>query len=306
MSIIVKANSQNSLVNDQVSGFFGADYKEPESLYTRIATDYDSSFASERMVESDTFGNFGVKPEGAAGQKQSLQDGYTVDFNIQTYSNSYEISDEAVADNQEQGSILKIEKNNVKLSNAMVRTKDLLVSNVYNNAFSTAVAGGDGVPLLSSSHPTPVGNQANRLATSAEFSQTAIEELFNLISKAKDRRGNFVDLKVKALMVPTELRFQAMKILQTEKEVGSANNDINILSSSFDGNSMDLVVNPYLTSATKYYLITDNDQGVVYYNRDSGTLKTFNDDDKDSSHVKLTFRCATGFADWRGVFGSGE
>ena len=188
----------------------------------------------------------------------------------------------------------------------MVRTKDLLVSNVYNNAFSTAVAGGDGAPLISSSHPTPVGNQANRLATSAEFSQTAIEELFNLISKAKDRRGNFVSLKVKALMVPTELQFQAMKLLQTDKEVGSANNDVNILSTSFNGNRMDLVVNPYLTSATKYYLITDNDQGVVYYNRDAGELTTFNDHAEKVTNVLMTFRCATGFADWRGVYGSGE
>ena len=50
-------------------------------------------------------------------------------------------------------------------------------------------AGGDGVALLSTSHPTQSGNQSNTLATYADLSETSLESLLIQIADMKDERG---------------------------------------------------------------------------------------------------------------------
>ena len=61
------------------------------------------------------------------------------------------------------------------LARSMASTKEIKAANVLNNATSTT--GGDGVSLLSTSHPTQNGNQSNTLATAADLSETSLESI---------------------------------------------------------------------------------------------------------------------------------
>ena len=62
----------------------------------------------------------------------------------------------------------------------MSATKEIKAATILNNATTSAgvYAGGDGVALLSASHPTQSGNQSNTLATyTADLSETSLESL---------------------------------------------------------------------------------------------------------------------------------
>ena len=51
------------------------------------------------------------------------------------------------------------------LARSMAATKEIKAATILNNATTAGVyAGGDGVALLSTSHPTQSGNQSNTLA----------------------------------------------------------------------------------------------------------------------------------------------
>ena len=72
----------------------------------------------------------------------------------------------------------------------MSATKEIKAATILNNATTAGVyAGGDGVALLSTSHPTQSGNQSNTLATYADLSETSLESLLIQIADMKDERG---------------------------------------------------------------------------------------------------------------------
>ena len=76
------------------------------------------------------------------------------------------------------------------LARSMAATKEIKAATILNNATTAGVyAGGDGVALLSTSHPTQSGNQSNTLATAADLSETSLESLLIQIADMKDERG---------------------------------------------------------------------------------------------------------------------
>lgn len=120
---------------------------------------------------------------------------------------------------------------------------------------------------------------------------------------AKNDRGLNISLMPEKLIVPTELYFEAHRILDSELRVDTANNDINVLRAQgkFPGG---VVVNHYLTDADAFFIMTNAPRGMVYFERDA--IEFGQDPDFDTKNIKYRFyeRYSSGWSDWRGVFGS--
>jgi hypothetical protein len=122
------------------------------------------------------------------------------------YGLGFVITREAIDDNQYEKKAL----NNTKaLARSFRQTKENVCANVYNRAFSSSYVGGDGVCLLSASHPTQAGNQSNVLATAADLSEASLEDLCVQIAGAVDGRGLKIALMPKKLIIPYQLMFEA-------------------------------------------------------------------------------------------------
>ena len=186
----------------------------------------------------------------------------------------------------------------------MSATKEIKASNILNNATSAGVyAGGDGVALLSTSHPTPSGNQSNTLATAADLSETSIESLLIQIADMKDDKGLRIAAQGTMLIIPTAYTFTAQRILDSELRVGTSDNDINALRS---GRYMPqgYHIMRRLTDSDAFFIKTDVPDGMKMFQR--SPLKRGVEGDFETGNVryKVRERYSFGFTDWRGLFGT--
>ena len=166
---------------------FGLEY---DSYQAEFARGFDAN-TSNRAFEEDLlltgFGNAPTKNEGAAVAYDTASQGYTARYQHETIALAFSITEEAEEDGQ-YGSIAS--RYTKALARSMSATKEIKAATILNNATSAGVyAGGDGVALLSASHPTQSGTQSNTLATAADLSETSIESLLIQIADMKDDKG---------------------------------------------------------------------------------------------------------------------
>jgi hypothetical protein len=175
-----------------------------------------------------------------------------------------------------------------------------VAANVYNRAFNASYTGGDGSALGVTTHTTRTGNQSNILSTAADLSEASIEDMVKQMMDATDDEGLNIPIRPKCLIVPNEEIFNAQRILKSELQSDSANNDTNALRSM--GIIPKVVVNTYLTDADAWFIRTDVPNGMKMYTRRA--LKFAKDSDFDTGNAKhkATERYSVGWTDWRGMY----
>jgi hypothetical protein len=102
------------------------------------------------------------------------------------------------------------------LARSMQHTKEIKGANILNNATTTSV-GGDGVALLSASHPLGGGGTAsNTLSTPADLSETSLRAVTDSnLYYVVDDRSIPIALSGQKLIVPPQLVFIAERILKS-------------------------------------------------------------------------------------------
>jgi hypothetical protein len=124
--------------------------------------------------------------------------------------------------------------------------------------------GGDGKEMLATDHPTRSGVQSNELATSADLSETSIEQLLINISNMKDERNIPIAAMGKTLIIPTALAFDADRILNSNARSGTAENDKNALQGIMPGG---ITVVQRLSDADAFFIKTDVPDGMKMFQR---------------------------------------
>jgi hypothetical protein len=119
------------------------------------------------------------------------------------------------------------------------------------------------------------------------------------IAQAKNDRGHVINLKPTKLIVPSNLMFDVKRVLKSDQQSGSANNDINALKGMID-----YTVNHYLTDTDAWFIRTDAAQGLQLFERRALAFTQDNDFDTENAKAKATFRMSTGWSDPRGLFGT--
>lgn len=189
------------------------------------------------------------------------------------------------------------------LAFSMRQTKENVAANVYNRAFTAAYAGGDGVELCASTHPSSAGTQSNIMAVAADLSETAIEDMIIQIGQATNDRGMKISLMPQSLIVPWALWFEANRILKSVLQNDTALNAINVLKATgaLPGG---IVQNHYLSDADNWFIRTNVPRGLIHYERNKIAFDQDNDFDTKNAKAAAIERYIFGWTDWRGVFGS--
>lgn len=111
----------------------------------------------------------------------------------------------------------------------------------------------DGVAFFSNYHTLPDGTGQSNLGTS-QLSFTALSAAMTAMMKIKDDSGNIAGIKPDVLVVPPDLQWTAMELLEStyypEEGTTTEKGASNVLKGK-----LDLIVSPYLTDTNNWYLL---------------------------------------------------
>ena len=281
-----------------VKAWFGRFYNEHAAEYPELFEMGTSTQNFEEDVQVTGTGLAPVKDQSSSVNYTSMKQGWVKRYTNIVYGMGYIVSEEEIEDNL----YSKVSNSYAQaLAFSMNQTKENVCANVYNRAFTSGYTGGDGSILCVTSHTTRTGSQSNAMATAADLSEASIEDLVIQIMDAKDDEGLNISLKPKKLVLPTELIFDAERILASTLQAGGANNDTNALRSM--GIIPKVVSNHYFTDANNWFIQTNAVNGMKMYMRRALKFGKDNDFDTGNAKAKCTERYGVGWTDWRGLFG---
>ena len=279
---------------------FGLEYDSYPPEYDAVFSSNTSSKAFEEDVLLQGFGSAPTKDEGAAISYDTASEQWTARYQHETVALAFSITEEAEEDGQ-YGSIAS--RYTKALARSMASTKEIKAANVLNNAQTAGFTGGDGVVLLSASHPTTNGNQSNVLATAADLSETSLESILIQIADMKDDRGLRVAAQGTTLVIPTAYTFTAERLLESQLRTGTADNDINaIRSGGYLPKGYHIMRR--LTDSDAFFVLTDAPRGFLHFDRVSLSTGMEADFDTGNMRYKARERYSFGYSDPRCVFGS--
>ena len=276
--------------------------------YARYGEEHKEIFeteTSERSFEEETklsgFSAAPVKNEGSAIAYDNAQEVFTARYNHETIALGFSLTEEAIEDNLYDSLSARYTK---ALARAMAYTKQTKAAAVLNNGFDADYPGGDGQPLFSDAHPlVSGGTNSNIPAVATDLNETALENAVIQIAAWTDERGLLIAAKPRKVVIPPSLQFVATRLLETELQVNTADNNINAIKSN--GSIPEgYTVNHFLTDTDAWFLTTDVPNGLKHFVRTPLAQSMDGDFDTGNVRYKSRERYSFGWSDPLGMFAS--
>lgn len=240
------------------------------------------------------------KGEGAAISYDSIDQESNTRWAIHTYVKAARLTMESIEDNVYQDLLPMYAK---EIAKSLVYTKDEKRAEILNNAITSGETGPDGKVLIATDHPLQAGGtSANRAATDADFSEDALEQMVILIDKFLNPDGLKSMYNAKYLVVPTDLKYEACRVLKNKDRPATADRDINALYQR--GDVQDYLVWKRLSDTDSWFVTTDADDSLVEVSRKGLQRQEHNDPYTFDLVVSIYERYRMLFNDWRGIAGS--
>ncbi len=281
--------------------WFGAAYKLYDTKYDKmldVKTPDDRAYEEDVMMSN--LGLAAVKTQGAPVLYDSGNQLFTTRYPHIQYGLGFVITEEMLED----GIALKMGKVFAEsMKQSMLRSREIIAANVYINAFSSSflMDGGDGVQLAVSTHPTAGANFSNVPSAAGSLAEATLEQMVIDVMNYKDNRGQLIAVRPDKLIIPIALQFTAQRVLNSVLRAGTADNDINAIRDMgmLPGG---VLVNPYLTSTTNWFVKTDQ-EGLNFFNRKDITMSDDNEFDTNNGKFKALMRMSVGWSDPRAIYG---
>ena len=300
MAGVITTGSTPKLLWPGLSEIWGMAYDEYMPEWKEVFEMWRSDKNYEEDVSMTGMGLAPVKAEGSALQYDTMKQAYVTRYVNVAYSIGYIITREEIADNLYAQFGAQRAKN---VAFSMHQTKENVGANIFNRAFNASYTGGDGVSLVNAAHPTEGGTLSNTLAVAADLSEASLENALIDIADFRDNRNNRINVKGRCLLVPTDLQFEATRILKNPERPATTNRDINAMYAMGmlpDG----IKVNHFLTNPKAWFVVTNCPSGLKYYEREAPRFEADNDFSTKNALFSGYERYSFGWSDWRSVYGS--
>ena len=296
---IMRSTQFRSIVEPILNQAFDGVYNQRTDEYKQVFTEETGTPRSYH--EEVVMYGFGAAPILPDGQAVTYDEGgqlYVKRYQYDVYGLAFALTKVLVED----GEHVRVGSTYSKhLAQAMDETLETVTANHLNRAFTSGYNGGDGVSLISASHPVLGGVQTNVL-TSAALSQTSLEQALIQVRQAQDSRGKKIRLTPKKLVVHPSNMLQAEVLLKSVLRAGTNNNDLNPVKSA--GSLSESVVLSRLTSPNAWFMQTDARNGLKVLWRRKLEKAMEGDFETDSVRYKSTMRFGSGWTDWRSMYGN--
>jgi hypothetical protein len=264
---------------------------------------FEKDTSSQNYEEDVQLTGFGLAPRKGEGQGTSYDSevqGFTTRYTHVAYSSGYIVTKEELDDNLYE----KVSKRRAaSLAMGFRQTKENVAANIYNRAFNATFTGGDGVSLCSVAHPNITGGTwANKPTVDVDLSEVALEDAVVAIMGLTNDRGLLINVMPSTLHIARQEHFNAHRILKSVYQSGNANNDVNVLAATnaFPGG---IKMSHYFTSPHAWFIRTNVQDGLKYYERHAITFDQDNDFDTMNVKAKGYERYSFGWTDPRAIYG---
>ena len=273
------------------------EFEEREKVGRKIFNVQESSQYQEDTLTVGGIGTMPNKAEGAALTYVSTTEGFRQTFTHLDYGYGMRVTRNLLRDEM----YGTMETLGSELSRSATATEETIVANIFNRAFNSSYTGPDGIVLCSTAHVREDGSvYANRLAADADFSQTSAEQALIDFSDFRDGGGKRIVIEPKLFLGPKELRFQAYKILESQRVSEDDTNAVNPLKGL-----LDVQIWNYLTDVDAWFILGDtSEHKLLMYDREPFWTDYEYDFDSKDYKVSGMFSMSAGWGDARGVYGT--
>lgn len=296
---IMRSTQFRSIVEPILNQAFDGVYDQRTDEYKQVFT--EETGTPRAYHEEVVLYGMGAAPVLPDGQPVTYDEGgqlYVKRYTYDVYGLAFALTKVLVED----GDHIRVGSTMSKhLAQAMDETLETVTANHLNRAFTPGYNGGDGVPLISASHPVIGGLQSN-LLTAAALSQTSLEQALISVRQASDSRGKKIRLTPKKLVVHPSNMLTAEVLLKSVLRTGTNNNDINPVKTT--ASLSDTVVLSRMTSPTAWFVQTDARDGLKVLWRRKVQKAMEGDFETDSVRYKSTMRFGSGWTEWRSMYGN--
>ena len=316
MSSPINRSSFAKALYPGVSSWYGKAYDEFSVEYTDLYEKHTSGRAYEEDVGVTSFGLAQKKTEGGPIVYDNERQAFITRYSHVVYALGFQITEEMIDDDLYD---VVGQRRAKGLAFSMRQTKEVVGADLYNNAFAAGSTGGDGVSMCNAAHPNFAGGTQDNVAAS-DISESSLEAACIDISKWTNDRGLRIKVMPFCLVIPSDLQFEAERILGSDYRTGASAlagsglsgvtgvgvdvNDINAIHKlgKFPGGYK---INHYLTDTDAWFIrnngVTD---GLKYFERREMSFDVDNDFDTSNAKYKATERYVFGYTDWRAIYGS--
>lgn len=279
---------------------FFDELKEANETYSKIFDVQKSSKHSEVVFDMVGLDIAPLSGEGQATTFQEFVNGGSRETPHLVYKNGYSVTRETLADD-----LYGITPKGMKqLPRTMKRRVESLCAGIVAGTFTTT-KGLDpltaaGIALCSTSHAYATGRSdilsgastwANRPSSDSAPTPETLASAFLAGRKMKGREGIPLDVMYDTAILPPDLEQVMYKITKTTNKPFSNENTVN-LNGSGSLNSLNLIVWPWLTSTSAWWLMEKANSPFIFYWREK---PDFSSDFDKSNHINRYFaymRCS--------------
>lgn len=282
-----------------LNALFGLEYKRYPEQHTMLYEMDSSDRSFEEELRVTGLGLAQTTDEGFGVPWDTMQESYVAKYVHETVKLGFQITEEAMEDNLYQS---LAQRGTKALARSFAETKQIKAVVPLNLGF-TSYTVGDGQYAFDTDHGLiNGGSNANRPVAGADLNETSLEAACIAMSRWTDDRGLLVNAVPTKLIIPTDLKYTAIRVLQSEKQSNVFDNNTNALRVS--GDIPDWVINNYLTDTNAWFLKTNVQNGWKMFKRIA--LKQSMEGDFDTGNVKYKARerYSFGVSDPLGMYGS--
>ena len=302
MSGIINTGTHPKLLWPGIHAIWGQIYNEHATEYTDLFDIETSDRAYEQDVQVTGFGLAPIKPEGQGPSYDSEAQGIITTYVHIAYALGYIVTHEEIKDNlYEQVSQRRVKANAFSMNQTIENVCAFLYNNAFNNTYFTTA---DGRPLIDTAHVNVTGGTySNALATPADLSEAALEDLSIQIMGTQNDRGLLVNIMPESLHVTRQDWFNANRIMKSVLQSNTATNNINVLkaTNAFPGG---IKMNHYFTQPHAFFIRTNCPDGMRMFWREKPSFEQDNDFDTKNALALGYERYSATIVDPRGIFSS--
>lgn len=286
-----------------IEAHLGRNLKKAKTVYNRVFQSKKTDRAWMEWVMTAGLGVAKQKPEGTATELDSMAQGWSAYVKVVSWGLGFTITQEAIEDNL-YGDPMEIGSR--ELVQSFAQAKEIVHASILNFGFDSNYPMGDGVSLFNTAHPT-IGHDTpsyrNTLAVQADFSEDTIEQACIDIQRMTNERGIQMNLEPVALVLPTELQFEEVRVMRNMNRPGTADRDISAIYKKGVLQN-EPILWKFLTDPKQVTILTtlNEDEGLVTANRVAFSSKQWGDDRTGNYFVTARERYGVGARNPRAVF----
>lgn len=290
----ISSSNFGKLLEPGLRKVFFETYKELPEQFPSVFQVKNSKKAKETDQHIAGLGLWEEKESMGAIKYEEILPGDDVEYTHTEYAKGCQVERKFV-DDEMYDTIRKLPKSLARGGRARVEQN---AADVLNNGFTNT--GYDGKALFANDHPLRgnAGGTCGNLASGA-LADATLKSALILARSQVDDAGIKIQCKPTKLIIPPDLEYTGIEVLQSQQKSGTDLNDIN----SVRGR-LKLVIMDYLTSATAWFLQDPQFDNLIFWWR---VRPEFNRERNFDTHIQKYsgyMRCSQGYSEWRGMVGS--